>query len=290
MARASSILVAAVLVAAAGVAVGQDLGARYSWLAAYDAGQSVCSRIAVPAGARRVSVEAGSFGEWLRNLPLKPGRPAVMLFNGEEKGRQYVHAAVIDIDVGNRDLQQCADAVIRLRAEYLFASGRRDEISFNFTSGDPARYADWTRGLRPAVSGNNVRWTHAAEPGDDYAGFRKYLDTVFTFAGTLSLSRELRRVPDVHDVRPGDVFIEGGSPGHAVIVIDVAESESGGRFFLLAQSYMPAQEIHLLVNPSNAGLSPWYEVRPGVELLTPEWTFDSDSLMRSTDVEGNQRP
>jgi hypothetical protein len=40
----------------------------------------------------------------------------VLLYNGAPKFRQDVHAAVIDIDVGTRDLQQCADATMRLRA------------------------------------------------------------------------------------------------------------------------------------------------------------------------------
>lgn len=55
----------------------------------------------------------GSFAEYLRNLPLKPHGTKVKYYNGEEKPND-VYVAVIDIDVGTRDLQQCADAVIRL--------------------------------------------------------------------------------------------------------------------------------------------------------------------------------
>src|SRR4029078_1039254 len=89
------------------------------------------SRFAPPPGARRVEVQAGSFGAWLRGLPLLPERSPVMLFDGTKKPRQDVHAAVVDIDVGTRDLQQCADAVMRLRAEWLFAAGRTPESAFN---------------------------------------------------------------------------------------------------------------------------------------------------------------
>ena len=50
-------------------------------------------------------------------------------------------------------------------------------------------------------------------------------------------------------VQPGDLLIHGGQPGHAVLVVDVAEnSVTHQKFMLLAQSYMPAQSIHLLRN------------------------------------------
>ncbi|MBK8566217.1 MAG: hypothetical protein IPN76_23465 [Saprospiraceae bacterium] len=32
----------------------------------------------------------------------------------------------------------------------------------------------------------------------------------------------------------------------------------------------PAQEIHVLVNPNNADISPWYKVDFGEEKVTPE--------------------
>jgi hypothetical protein len=53
---------------------------------------------------------------------------------------------------------------------------------------------------------------------------------------------------------------------------------AGSRAFLLVQSYMPAQEIHVLRNPAT-GL-PWFEAEPGAPLETPEWTFPPDALRR----------
>lgn len=185
------------------------------------------------------------------------------------------------MDVGERDLQQCADAIIRLRAEYLRQAGRFEEIHFNFTSGHRADYVKWREGYRPVVSGNSVRWEKRDQRDERYAGFRGYLDKVFEYAGTQSLSRELSPVNDVREVAIGDVFIRGGFPGHAVIVVNVAESEGGRRrLFLLAQSYMPAQDIHVLRNPNDPDLSPWYDVDFGQELLTPEYTFRRGELRR----------
>jgi hypothetical protein len=191
---------------------------------------------------------------------------------------------VVDIDTGARDLQQCADACIRLRAEYLFAHDRPASIHFKFTSGHDAAWPAWATGQRPVVTGNSVRWTRAARADASYQSFRQYLDVVFRYAGTLSLRKEMLPVPRVADVQPGDVFIIGGSPGHAVMVVDVAVHErTGAKVFLLAQSYMPAQDVHVLKNPTDARSSPWYPAAFGAQLVTPEWTFGPGDLRRFGD-------
>jgi hypothetical protein len=170
--------------------------------------------------------------------------------------------------------------VIRLRAEFLRASGQDDRISFRFTSGHVAKWSDWKAGQRPTVRGQNVEWKPTTAANGSYRNFRSYLDTVFTYAGSLSLANELETVRDTRTIAPGDVFIQGGSPGHAVIVIDVAMAPDGDRVFLLAQSYMPAQDVHVLVNPVDAQLSPWYRASQPEPLRTPEWTFPAGSLRR----------
>ncbi|MBN2369761.1 MAG: DUF4846 domain-containing protein [Vicinamibacteria bacterium] len=223
----------------------------------------------------------GDFADWLRGLPMKHGRPPVLLFDGRLKANQNAHVAVVDIDVGRADLQQCADAVIRLRAEYLYASSRMDDISFRFTSGDEARFTLWARGFRPQVRGSRVRWIKTSPPDAGHAGLRRFLNVVFTYAGSKSLEQELCRVDDPSTLQAGDVFIQGGFPGHAVLVVDVAVHRSTGRAaFLLAQSYMPAQEIHILKNPGDARLSPWYVLDAGDVLATPEWIFRRSDLRR----------
>lgn len=242
-------------------------------------GNTLQERIKVPEGFERVKVEDDSFAFYLRNLPLKAHDAKVLYYNGSVKNND-IHAAVIDIDVGSRDLQQCADAVMRLRAEYLYNKGEYDKIHFNFTNGFKADYSKWMQGYRIEVSQNKTSWVKKTESSRDYAAFRKYLDIVFAYAGTLSLSQELEPVP-VKEMKIGDVFIKGGSPGHAVIVVDMAENkEIGEKIFLLAQSYMPAQDIHVLKNMQSEGLSPWYTLNFEDKLLTPEWTFEKESLKR----------
>ncbi len=254
--------------------------ADYSWPRTGGDGGTLAGRIAPPAGFRRTAAPAGSFPAWLRGLPLQPGRPPVHLYDGRLKGNQEAHHAVVRLDVGPRDLQQCADAVMRLRAEYLRDRGCEADIAFRFTSGDRAAWTDWRRGLRPKVSGNRVRWNATAAADGSYASFRRYLDTVFNYAGSASLAKELEPVADPARLAAGDVFIQGGFPGHAVLVADVAEDAQGRRAFLLVQSYMPAQEVHVLRNPSDPAASPWYPARASGTLATPEWTFRYEDLRR----------
>ena len=130
-----------------------------------------------------------------------------------------------------------------------------------------------------SVKGNKVSWKKSAKTDDSYANFKSYLQTVFNYAGSMSLDRQLSTVADPKKIEPGDVFIRGGSPGHAVIVVDVVENAQGKRQFMIAQSYMPAQEMHILKNPKH-GESPWYDAEETGELVTPEWTFARNELKR----------
>lgn len=243
-------------------------------------GKTIESRFPVPANYMRTDEPAGSFGNFLRNLNLHPEGTDVRYYDGRIKPKN-VHAAVINIDIGTKDLQQCADAVMRLRAEYLYSQNKKEQIAFNFTNGFRAAYTEWMKGKRMVVKGNTTYWEQKAAPADTYESFRKYMDLIFTYAGTRSLEKEMHPVSNIHDIKTGDVFIRGGSPGHAVIVVDMAEHKSSGKkIFLLAQSYMPAQHIHVLINSENKDLSPWYSEDFGETLITPEWEFKKTELRR----------
>lgn len=235
-----------------------------------------------PAGYTRDSLPKDSFAIYLGNLPLKKDK-TVLLHNGKPKPNQNAQYAVIKIDVGKRDLQQCADAVMRLRAEYLYEQKKYSKIHFNFTNGERADYIEYAEGHRAVVLNNQVRWAKTAQKNYDYKTFRKYLDLVFTYAGTHSLNKELKKI-NVDEIRQGDVFIQTGFPyGHAITVVDVAiNKETGVKAFMLAQSFMPAQEIHILKNPAKDN-DPWFYSNFNHTLETPEWTFKSIDLKRFRD-------
>ena len=251
----------------------------YSFLKSNNS-QTLRDIIKTPEGFTRIKVAHNSFAEWLRYLPAKDQNEKVKLYNGDLKGNQNAHVAIINIDIGKRDLQQCADAVMRLKAEYHYAKKEYSAIHFNFTSGHRVAFDDWSKGKKPKVAGNSVSFTNPGTKKDtSYPNFRKYMDMIFNYAGTASLTKELKQVA-IKDMQIGDVFIQGGFPGHAVIIVDMAENGKGEKLFLLAQSYMPAQDIHILKNYDNEDFSSWYPLEFGAVLSTPEWRFNKGDLKR----------
>jgi len=83
---------------------------------------------------------------------------------------------------------------MRLRAEYLWRNKQYNAIHFNFTNGFRADYSKWAEEYRISVKSNKTEWYKAGEPDYGYNAFRKYPNMVFSYAGTLSLSKELKAV------------------------------------------------------------------------------------------------
>lgn len=235
--------------------------------------------IPAPNGYVRLEVDSNHIGNYFRELSLKSDN-TVYLFNGQTKGNQQAQYRVLDIDIGTRNLQQCADAVMRLRADYLYSAGRHSEIGFHFTNGDYAAWDKYARGYRGRIVNNHLQWNLIAKPDSSYPTFRKYLNLVYSYAGTASMDKEVLPSP-YSDIQPGDVFHQTGRPyGHAVTVLDVVVDSSGNRKFMLAQSYMPAQSIHILRNPNSNQNTCWYNWDETQDLVTPEWIFPAGSLKR----------
>ncbi len=242
-------------------------------------GMTLETRFGVPDGYERVQAEEGSLQQFLRNYPMKKYGSPVLLYNGKKKYSQNHHASVFQLPIENEDLQQCADSVMRVYAEYFWNTGQHERIGFHFVNGFYAEYAKWRQGYRIQVNGNEVSWSASASYDDSYESFQKYLRMVFSYAGTLSMAAESEAV-SLSEIRCGDVFLKGGSPGHAVMLADICENAQGRKAFLLAQGYMPAQEFHILINPRHEN-DPWYyEEEVSYPFFTPEYTFDEGSLQR----------
>ena len=235
------------------------------------------TRFDPPVGYERIYDD--NYSKFLRQFPLKTNNE-VKYYNGDSKINYNIWAAVFDYDIGTLDLHQCADAVIYMRANYLYKYNFIDKLHFNFTSGFTAYYKDWLLNYYK-VNGNNV-WLQRRNNNliDSFGIFKKWLRQIWMYAGTYSLEKELIAI-NIKNIKPGDVFIEGGFPGHAVTVVDVVVNLKNEKYYMLSQSFMPAQENHVLLNPKNNSV--WYKLDDSGIIETPQYTFESNQLRRFKD-------
>lgn len=242
---------------------------------------TIRTRFSPPKGYTWMTEENGSFSEFLVNFPLHPPNFPIRDFKEIPIPKQYNHAAILKIDVGDKDLQQCADAWIRMYAEYLWMNNRFDEIKFEFTSGQSFAWNDYKKGKRTKEVKDRVSFYNINKIDDSYESFREYLNIVFRYAGTISLDRESVPILQNFKIKPGDFLITPGSPGHSVFIVGVAKNNSGKRLYLLAESFMPAQDVHLLRNTANSAISPWYELDVKAPYTaTAKYIFKPTSIKR----------
>ena len=254
---------------------------RYNWANDYDSSPALINYIPLPAGYKRTAVGSNSYADWLRHLPVKDGQKVSYTYDGRPAMSEDVVFAVLDIDIGTKDLQQCADAIIRLHAEYLYTLGKYCDIKYKFTSGDTSRFDNWIKGYRPLVNGNKVSWTKSEMVDSSYQSLRNYLYNVFMYAGTYSLEKEMDSVKSYDSIQIGDALILPGFPGHAVMVADIVFNQnSGARSYLFIQGYTPAQDIHVIKNPSRQDGLTWFKLKPNTNLRIIHWLFDENNIRR----------
>lgn len=236
--------------------------------------------ISLPQGFTYEDEGDTAYSKWLLDLKIKKSNN-VYLYNGSLKTNQHAHYAVLDIDIGKKDLIQCADAVMKLKADFLFQKKKYDLIKFVATCGDGLSFQGWLKGTRWKERGNKlIAYDINKEVTNIQKEYNAFMQFVYSYCGTYSLSKQLKAVNKTDSIQPGDVFIQGGFPGHAITVMAVAKNNVGKKIFLLSQGYMPAQDIHILKNYNDPDLSPWYDLSEINPLYTPEWQFERGSLKR----------
>ena len=140
---------------------------------------TIKSRVNVPVGYKRVTYPKGSFENYLRNYKLKPFGSKIINYDDSEYFWQGGHIGVLEVPVPKNGLQQCADALIRIRSEYLWDNDRKDEIGFNFTSGHYCSWQKYAAGYRPKISGNKVSFHKTANVDHSKNNFYKYLNLIY---------------------------------------------------------------------------------------------------------------
>ncbi|MEO8109167.1 MAG: DUF4846 domain-containing protein [Ginsengibacter sp.] len=198
-----------------------------------------------------------SWQYFLQHLPVKKG--AIVDYKGNAVANQMKQDGIIQYDVGTADLQQCADALMRLRAEYLFSQKRYNEIAFHFVDGTYYTYDAYCKGSR-IIPGKKLSFVSLDPCFKTHETLRKYLNTVYCYASTISLAKELK---NTNEFAVGTVIIHPGSPGHCFIIIDEALDDVGTKIFKLVEGYSPAQSIYVLSNLDEPEISPWYHLAKG---------------------------
>ena len=240
---------------------------------------TIQSRVNIPHGYKRVAYPEGSFENYLRNYKLKPFGSKIINYDDSEYFWQGGHVGILEVPVPKNGLQQCADALIRIRSEYLWDTNRKDEIGFNFTSGHYCSWTSYANGYRPKINGSRVSFHKTASVDHSKSNFYKYLNLIYTYSGTLSLYHELESVK-AKDLKIGDMLIKGGSPGHIVMLCDEVVNDKGETLFLLFQGNTPAQSVHLVKNLEDHTISPWYQLEDDAIIPVSNYTFGSAKFVR----------
>jgi hypothetical protein len=222
-----------------------------------------------------LSYPPDSWSSFLQHLPTE-NKPIVD-YRGNQIENQEKHFSILTYDVGSTDLQQCADALIRLRSEYLFSQKKYAQIGFHFNSGIYYSLMDYLRGIRPIFK--NRQQILAKTNGAcvlTHTSFRRWLDIVYTYANTVSLCKELKKA---EGLQTGTVIIFPGNPGHCCIIIDEALTDKQDTVYKIAEGYMPAQSIYILSNPYEPEWNPWYHLGKG-DINTASCSFRSYYLKK----------
>ncbi|MEZ4858673.1 MAG: DUF4846 domain-containing protein [Flavobacteriaceae bacterium] len=243
-------------------------------------GGTISERILLPKNFKRITYPENTFSEYLQNYSLLSFDSEVINFDGNPYIYQAGHVGILDISVPTHGLMQCADVLIRLRAEYLWEQNKKEEIGFKFTSGHYCSWKKYAEGYRPKIRGNNVTFQKTSSADSSKENFYKYLDLIYMYAGTLSLYSEMNKINSIEDIEVGDMLIYPGSPGHVIMVVDKAVNAEGEILFIFAQGNTPSQSMHILKNLNDLSMSPWYQIELEKPLEIPTYTFEEVKFIR----------
>lgn len=248
----------------------------------FDPSITSVGKIPLPAGYNRLQVNDQSYAAWLRKILLRR-QNIVCMYNKRPIANQFGHYAVLDISTGQRDLQQCADAIMRLKAEYLFSISAYEQINFIASDKTVFNFKEFAKGQRYALRGRSMTTfqSHIDNSCYTHPCLMQFLECVFRYCSTYTLQLQTTTKNDFSSILPGDMLVKGGSPGHAMIVLDVAKNTANSKIiYMLGQGFMPAQNIHIVKNPGNLSLGPWYEVNDTKKIITPGYIFEKSQLRK----------
>lgn len=237
--------------------------------------------VPVPGGYSKINYAKGSLQDYIKSMNFS--KKDVVDYKGNVKLPADSVVGTYDFEVGNENLMQCADCIIRIYAEYFFSSGQEDKIAFHLTNGTLMSYSNWKNGKRLLAFGNFAKMIPAVGKDDSFDCFSAYLKNVYRYAGTKSLQKECIRI-SLDELSVGDLVLKGGTPGHVMMAVDMAENSSGEKCWLFAEGFTPAMSFHILKNPAHEN-DPWYYQNELTgEIKTTSYTFEENSFYRYNSI------
>ena len=237
--------------------------------------QTIESYFKIPQGYEREF--ANDYSRWILKQPIIVNKHVLTFDNNKIPGLNDWYIAKFDYDIGAKDLHQCADAAIYLNAKYHYDKNNLSKVKYHFTNGYMYSYSDFEENKVPDCR-EDKNW-ECELVYKETNNLNEYLDIVWNYAGSYSLEKYDTYQVDLKNIQPGDIFIYGGFPGHVVSVVDVIINKNGQKKFMLAQSYMPAQEQHILLNPTKK-FSVWHDLNTNKNIITNGGTFNKYQLRR----------
>jgi len=213
----------------------------------------------VPAGYKRTGVKQNSFAAYIRNLPVLKDSIDVLDFRKRiwKKSEDSTLAAVVPVNILGQRLWQCMDILIRFHIDYLFKN-RSAWINYPLPDGTMLSWYEWKDGIRPVFRGMHFSKLLKAKKDDSHSNFNKYLNTIFEYSGTQSFWHYYPDI-DLKDIQPADFIVKKGRNGHAVLIVDIAENQSGEKVALIGQGDTPACQFYLLKQSDG---NPWFPIDP----------------------------
>ena len=248
------------------------------------AGMTLETRINPPEGYARPHAMEGSLAAFLRAYPLRADGAQVLYYDGEIREDAQA-AAVFDVTLGSRNHEGPAGAMARLIAEYLYGEAEYDSISFTLGADFDFTFDTWRKGRVLDVQGSSVTWKNGGTDSDGEENFRDYLATLFVYISMSTLQEDLVQVEDVDadETKVGDISLgtTKGGKKTALMVADICQSEeTGEKLMLLVQGGAPAQQLHIVENPADEELSPWYPCGFAADLKTPDASIPIEERYR----------
>ncbi len=212
-----------------------------------------------PEGFSRVKLPPGSFGAWLRKMPILKKRGPVRDYRGRifKTREDSAVAAVAACDISGRSLDQCMDILMRFYSAWLKENGRLDALALALPDGTMLGFSDWKKGIRPFFKGLHFQLKQTARIQKTNI-LNAYLNTIFEWTGTQAFYHFYKTVP-LDSLQPGDFIIKKGRKGHAVLIADLVSDAQGNKLALIGQGDTPACAFYFLQNSAE---SPWIRVSP----------------------------